>query len=70
MPARYTSPAEIPDPAPDDLIPIGEAAKILCVSVDTMRRWADKDHIPSVRTPGKQRRFLRGDVLAFKAGAA
>jgi len=52
---------------PDDLLPIGEAARIWGVSVDTARRWADVKGVPHVRTPTGHRRFRRRDVEALLA---
>lgn len=51
--------------APDDLIPIGDAARILGVSIDTMRRWDRTGKLVAVRTLGGQRRFRRSDVEAL-----
>ena len=51
-----------------DLIPIGEAAKLLGVSVDTVRRWEGRGYIAAVRTPTGQRRFDREDVLMLAVG--
>lgn len=58
--------------SPTPLLPIGEAARILGVHVETLRRWESAGHIESVRTPGGQRRFRRADVetLLEKGGAA
>lgn len=42
---------------PQKLIPIGEAAKILQVSVATLRRWEAQGKLSSRRTLGKQRRY-------------
>ena len=42
---------------PQKLIPIGEAAKILQVSVATIRRWEAQGKLSSSRTLGKQRRY-------------
>lgn len=42
---------------PQKLIPIGEAAKILQVSVATIRRWEAQGKLSSRRTLGKQRRY-------------
>ncbi len=43
-------------------LPIGEAARILGVSVETLRRWDADGKITAVRTPNGQRRFHRADV--------
>lgn len=42
---------------------LGEAATLLGVGVDTLRRWADDDLIATTRTSGGQRR-IEGDELA------
>ena len=49
---------------PPDLLPIGEAAKLLGVSVETIRRWDTAGKLASVRTLGGQRRFSRADIEA------
>jgi excisionase family DNA binding protein len=54
---------------PDELIPIGQAARIASVSVDTIRRWESIGKIAAVRTAGGQRRFRRGDVDALTGAA-
>jgi excisionase family DNA binding protein len=54
----------------DDLVPIGIAARILGVTVGTVRRWEAAGHLAARRTPGDQRRFLVGDLRALLAGAA
>jgi len=46
----------------EDLLPIGDAARLLGVSVETLRRWDRGGRIPSVRTLGGQRRFRHGDI--------
>lgn len=48
-------------------VSIGDAARILGVSVDTMRRWDKTGELPAVRTAGKQRRYLVSDIDAFLA---
>lgn len=48
----------------DDLVNIGEAAKIRGVSIDTLRRWEKKGKISSVdRTEGGHRRFRVADLM-------
>ena len=42
---------------------IGQAAELLGVSVDVMRRWADGETMPSRRTDGGQR-MIDGGALA------
>lgn len=49
----------------DDLLPIGEAARLAGVAVDTLRAWANEGRVAVVRTAGGQRRFRRGDVEAL-----
>jgi excisionase family DNA binding protein len=46
-----------------------DAARILQVSPDTVRRHADSGRIPCWRTPGGHRRFKLDIVEAFKAAA-
>lgn len=46
----------------DVTVSIGEAAKELGVSVDTVRRWADADKLRSVRAPSGHRRFYLTDL--------
>jgi excisionase family DNA binding protein len=56
------------DPAPDgggdgtDLVTLGEAAEALGLSASTLRRWADRGEIGSVRTAGGHRRFPVAEV--------
>lgn len=50
---------------PDDLLPPGEAAALIGVSRDTLKRWEAKDRIRSLRTPDNHRRYRRGDVEAL-----
>lgn len=53
-----------------ELIPIGEAARILGVSVDTLRRWESKGIIAATRTPLGQRRFATSEIERVAAGVA
>lgn len=54
--------------AADDLLPIGDAARILGVSVPTIRRWEAEGKLTGSRTLGGQRRFRRADLEAVKIG--
>ena len=54
-----------PTPAPaaeSDLLPIGEAARQLGVSTDTLRRWDREGIITATRTPGGQRRIPATEI--------
>lgn len=42
-----------------------EAAALLGVHPATLRQWADAGVVPSFRTPGGHRRFVRSDLEAF-----
>lgn len=50
---------------PAEMIPIGVAAKLIGVSIDTLKRWEKAGRINAVRTPSGHRRFRRADVLAL-----
>ncbi len=56
--------------ADDDLLPIGDVAKALGVSIGTVRRWDRAGSIEAIRTPGGQRRFRRSEVQRLRTGAA
>lgn len=47
----------------EDLLPIGEAAILRGVSVETLRRWEKKGKIVAVRTEGSHRRYKVADLL-------
>jgi len=52
-----------PTPAPEsDLLTIGDAARQLGVSTDTIRRWDRKGLITTTRTPGGQRRIPGAEI--------
>ena len=53
-----------------DLIPIGQAAELLNVSVHTLRRWDAKGRLVPIRMPSGQRRYRRADVEAVARGDA
>ena len=53
----------------DELVAIGVAARILGVSIDTVRRWDAAGHLSAHRTPGGQRRFRVGDLRALLSAA-
>ena len=55
--------------AEGDLLPIGEAARLLGVSIETIRRWDRAGRLPSTRTLGGQRRFARADVERARNGS-
>jgi molybdopterin-binding protein len=46
----------------DERIRLGEAAEILGVSPDTVRRWSDEGRLPAERSTGGQRLVRRSDV--------
>lgn len=48
---------------------IGEAARLLGVSVDTVRRWESAGLIVSTRTPGNQRRFELAEIERARSAA-
>ncbi len=49
---------------PEDMLTVGEAARILHVHPNTLRRWADSGIIRSFRNPERgDRQFQRYDVI-------
>lgn len=44
------------------LHPIGETARQLGVSIDTIRRWEADGKLAAVRTLGGQRRFAQSEI--------
>ena len=53
------------------LIPIGEAARILGMSISTLRRWDREGHLKPVRlAPGGTRRYRRSDIDALIEAAS
>lgn len=54
-------------PDPSDLITIAEAAKLLGVSLPTMRRWDESGKFPARRHPiNSYRMYLRDDVMKLR----
>jgi hypothetical protein len=50
----------------NELLTISEAAKIIGVSIETLRRWDKSGHFPSIRkTPGGDRYYLKKDVEIY-----
>lgn len=54
---------------PTDLLPVGDVARLLGVSVPTIRRWEAEGKISGTRTLGGQRRFTRAEVERVKAAS-
>lgn len=50
----------------DNLLPIGEAAKLKGVSVDTWRRWEKGGKIQAYRTEGRHRRYKVSELLKIE----
>jgi excisionase family DNA binding protein len=49
----------------EDFLSLGEATRLLGVTANTLRRWADRGHLPSFTTPGGHRRFPRAAIEAL-----
>lgn len=48
---------------------VSEAASVLGVHNDTLRRWTDDGKVPHWLTPGGQRRYRRSDLDALRPPA-
>ena len=59
-----TSPRQLTEPPA--LLPIGEAARQLGVSVDTLRRWSNAGRMPTITLPNGQRRYRTEDIAALR----
>ena len=60
---------EIADP--NELLDIAQAAALLNVSETSLRRWTNSGQLPCLRVGRRrERRFRRGDLLAFLEGQA
>ena len=55
--------------ASEELLGLGEAARLLGITPQTLRRWADRGQIVSYTTPGGHRRFPRSAVTALLPAA-
>ena len=51
-------------PDPDQMLSIGQAAALIGVHVDTLKRWETVGVLIPGRTPTNRRRYRRADVLA------
>ena len=49
---------------------MGEAAQMLGVSVDTVRRWTDQGRVATIRTPGGQRVIEGAELARFAVDLA
>lgn len=54
-----------PTQSPDELLNIAQAAVIVDVSIDTLRRWAAKGCGPPHLRVGRAIKFRRGELLAW-----
>ena len=48
-------------------ITVKEAARLLGVSVQTVYLWVERKQIPHLRVMGRNIRFLKSDLLPFRA---
>lgn len=51
----------------DDALKVGDAAEVLGISVDTLRRWAASGDVKVRRSPGGQRLVPRAEVRRLQA---
>lgn len=52
-----------------DVLTTGEVAKLCHVTIRTVIKWFEKGHLKGYKIPGsRDRRFARGDVIAFMKG--
>lgn len=50
----------------EKLLTISQAAAILGIHADTLRRWSDRGVVPTVRLPSGYRRFRPGEIAALR----
>lgn len=50
---------------PAEPMSVGDAAALIGVHVDTLKRWEKSGRISSFRTPSGHRRYARADVEAL-----
>jgi excisionase family DNA binding protein len=54
----------------NDWLTLGQAARYLGVAQSTIRKWSDSGRVPVFKTPGRHRRYRRGDLDAFLESSA
>ncbi|MGH3954487.1 MAG: MerR family DNA-binding transcriptional regulator [Mycobacterium sp.] len=52
---------------PETMLSVGEAATLLGISTDTLKRWEKAGRIKSLRTPTNHRRYRLSEVDALLA---
>jgi excisionase family DNA binding protein len=57
-------------PKANDWLTLGQAARYLGVAQSTIRKWSDSGRVPVFKTPGRHRRYRRGDLDAFLESSA
>jgi excisionase family DNA binding protein len=62
--ARESTSREAPAVEPDWLT-LGQAARYLGVAQSTIRKWSDDGRVRAFYTPGRHRRYRRGDLDLF-----
>jgi excisionase family DNA binding protein len=57
-------------PGATDWLTLGQDARYLGVDQSTIRKWSDSGRVPVFKTPGRHRRYRRGDLDAFLESSA
>jgi excisionase family DNA binding protein len=52
-------------PSESEWLTLGQAARYLGVAQSTIRKWSDSGRVRAFKTPGRHRRYRRGDLDAF-----